>query len=271
MKADSARRLAYIVLTAALFVVVALQVQNDSRTLTDPTPLTGYYLFGLMIFLAVFNTRKKLSMLPIGSVSFWLRLHVSGGLLTLGLFWLHIGKLWPNGGYEQVLAFSFYLVNVTGILGYIILKVYPSRMTQTGMEVIYERIPTDIAAMREAAEAIILKCTEETGSDTIARHYLETFHWYFARPRHFWSHAFGSQASSHWIRHEVDNLRRYLNDAEKQHLDDLKVLADTKSRVDFHYAAQTIMKGWLLIHLPAAVAVMALAAWHFILVHVYIL
>ena len=52
MKADSARRLAYIVLTAALFVVVALQVQNDSRTLTDPTPLTGYYLFGLMIFLA---------------------------------------------------------------------------------------------------------------------------------------------------------------------------------------------------------------------------
>ena len=113
MKADSARRLAYIVLTAALFVVVALQVQNDSRTLTDPTPLTGYYLFGLMIFLALFNTRKKLSMLPIGKVSFWLRLHVSGGLLTLGLFWLHIGKLWPNGGYEQVLAFSFYAVNVT--------------------------------------------------------------------------------------------------------------------------------------------------------------
>ena len=257
MKAESARRLAYIVLTAALFVVAALQVQNDSRTLTDPTPLTGYYLFGLMIFLAVFNTRKKLSMLPIGSVSFWLRLHVSGGLLTLGLFWLHIGKLWPNGGYEQVLAFSFYAVNVTGILGYIILKVYPSRMTQIGLEVIYERIPADVAAMREAAEAIILKCTEETGSDTIARH--------------FWSHALGSQASSHWIRHEVENLRRYLNDAEQLHLDSLMELAFIKSRVDFHYAAQTIMKGWLLVHLPLAVAVMALAAWHFILVHVYIL
>lgn len=269
MKLDATRRWAYIILAAALFVVAALQVQNDSRTLHDPTALIGYYLFGLMIFLALFNLRKKLSMIPLGKASVWLRMHVFGGVLALGLFWLHTGNLWPNGAYERVLALTFYLVSFTGIVGHILLKLYPSRLTQIGVEVIYERIPTELAAIREEAEAIILESTEETGSDTIARHYLETFHWFFARPRHFWSHALGSRAGAHWVRHEVANLRRYLNDAEQQNLDRLADLAYTKTRVDFHYAAQTIMKGWLLVHLPLSVAVMALAAWHFILVHVY--
>ena len=269
MNIDTTRRLAYIVLAAALFVVAALQMQVDSRTLDDSTPLIGYVLFALMIFLALFNLRKKLSMVPLGKASIWLRMHVSGGILAVGLFWLHTGNLWPNGAYERALALIFYLVSFTGMVGYILLTIYPRRLTQIGVEVIYERIPAEIAAMREEAEAIILQSTEETGSDTIARHYLETFHWFFAKPRHFWSHVMGSRAGPHWVRHEVANMHRYLNDVELQHLDRLTSLAYTKTRVDFQYAAQTIMKGWLLIHLPLSVAVMALATWHFILVHVY--
>ena len=269
VKHDATRRFAYIILATALFVVAALQVQVSSRTLQEPTALIGYFLFGLMIFLGLFNLRKKLSMIPLGKASVWFRMHVFGGILALGLYWLHTGNLWPNGAYEQVLALTFYLVSFTGMVGYILLNQYPSRLTQIGVEVIYERIPAEIAAIREEAEAIILQSTEETGSDTIARHYLETFHWFFARPRHFWSHAFGSRAGPHWVRHEVANLRRYLNEAELQHLERLTSIAYTKTRVDFQYAAQTIMKGWLLIHLPLSVAVMTLATWHFILVHVY--
>ena len=168
-----------------------------------------------------------------------------------------------------MLAVTFYLVSFTGVLGYILLKIYPSRLTQIGVEVIYERIPAEIAAIREEAETIILESTDETGSDTIARHYLETFHWFFAKPRHFWSHVLGSRIGAHWVRHEVANMRRYLNDTEQQYLTRLSDIAYTKTRVDFHYAAQTVMKGWLLIHLPLSVAVMTMAAWHFILVHVY--
>ena len=269
MNLDATRRLAYIILAVALFVLAALQVQVDSRTLQEPTALIGYYLFGLMLFLGLFNLRKKLSMIPLGKASAWLRMHAFGGALTVGLFWLHTGSLWPNGAYEQVLALTFYLVSITGFVGYVLLKIYPSRLTEMGIEVIYERIPAEIAAMREEAEAIILKSTEETGSDTIARHYQETFHWFFARPRHFWSHILGSREGPHWVRHETTNMRRYLIEEEQAHFDRLTDLAYTKTRVDFQYAVQTVMKGWLLIHLPLSVAVMTLATWHFILVHVY--
>ena len=81
----------------------------------------------------------------------------------------------------------------------------------------------------------------------------------------------GSRKGAHWVRNEIVNLRRYLNDAEQGYLDRLAELAVTKNRIDYHYAAQTIMKIWLLFHLPLAVAALALAVWHFMLVHVYAL
>ncbi len=271
MNVITKRRFGYLILAAALFVVAALQVRAGARVLEDPAVLTGYYLIGLMIFLGLFNVRKKLSMVPLGRAAVWLRAHVAGGLLAIALFWLHTRTLWPNGFYEQALALAFYLVSLTGIVGHVLQRMYPGRLTQSGIEIIYERIPAELAVIREEVESLVLKCTEETGSDTVARHYIETFRWFFARPRNMWSHAIGGRKGAHWVRNEVTNLRRYLSDSEVKYLDLLGDLAFTKNRIDYHYAAQSIMKTWLLIHLPLAVATLALAAWHFILVQVYAL
>ena len=271
MKVATNRRIAYLILAAAVFVAAAVYSQQAARGLEDPAVVTGYYLPGLMIFLALFNARKKLSMVPLGRAAVWLRVHVAGGLLAVALFWLHTRTLWPSGFYEQLLALLFYFVSLTGVAGHVLQRTYPSRLTQSGIEVIYERIPAELATIREEVESLVLKCTEETGSDTIARHYLETFVWFFRRPRFFWSHAFGSRKGAHWVRNQTTNLRRYLNDAERQYLDQLFEFAYTKNRVDFHYAMQSIMKVWLLFHLPLAVATLALAVWHAILVHVYAL
>lgn len=271
MKVATTRRIAYLILAAAVFVAAALYAQQLALGLEDPAVVTGYYLLGLMIFLALFNARKRLSMVPLGRAAVWLRVHVAGGLLAVALFWLHTRTLWPSGLYEQLLALLFYFVSLTGIVGHVLQRTYPSRLTQSGIEVMYERIPAELATMREEVESLVLNCTEETGSDTIARHYLETFSWFFSRPRYMWSHAIGSRRAAHWVRNEVTNLRRYLNDAEQTYLDRLAELAFTKNRIDYHYAAQSIMKMWLLIHLPLAVAVLALALWHTILVHVYAL
>ena len=51
----------------------------------------------------------------------------------------------------------------------------------------------------------------------------------------------------------------------------LTTLAERKAEIDFHYAAQALMKRWLLLHLPLAAAVVLLALWHILLVHIYAL
>ena len=151
-------------------------------------------------------------------------------------------------------------------------RALPRALTDTGVEIIYERIPAEIARLRGEAEALALDCTRQTGSDTLARHHVESLHWFFREPRFFWNHAlFGGKKARAWVRQHVAPVRMYLNDAEAQFLDKLAALAERKVEIDFHYAAQTLMKRWLLLHLPLAVLVVLLTLWHILLVHLYAL
>ena len=156
-------------------------------------------------------------------------------------------------------------------MGYFIEKIYPRRLTGTGIEIIYERIPTELADIRDECERLILECTKTTKSDTVARYYVETFDWFFRRPRFLISHLTGSQKGDFWLEQQFANSRSYVNENEKEYLDKLHELSEFKSNIDFHFAAQRLMKSWLLIHVPAAVAMLLLAMWHLMLVNIYAL
>ena len=122
-----------------------------------------------MLFLALFNSRKRVLMIPLLRAKWWTTMHTVGGILALGVFWLHTRTLWPTGPYEQALAVLFYLLTLSGALGWIVVRTAPSRLTQTAVEVIYERIPDELALFRERAEAVVMKCTTESNADTLAR------------------------------------------------------------------------------------------------------
>ena len=271
MKAFKSSVLVIWFIAAGIFAAVVIETYRIRVHLGNPAVLSGWCLFLLMLTLASFNVRKRLSMLPLGSANTWLLLHAVGGLLAMALFWLHTQVLWPQGFYERALALSFYIVSVNGIIGYILQRIYPPRLTQTGLEIIYERIPLELAQIRESAEHVILDCTKETGSETLAQHYLQTLDWFFRRPRFFTSHALGGQKGNHWIRNQCATVRRYLNQAESGYLEKIASLAEIKNKMDYHFAAQSVMKGWLLIHVSLAVMVITLMVWHLIVVHIYLL
>jgi hypothetical protein len=231
--------------------------------------ITGYIFLALIVGLMAFRARKRLSVIPLASAATWTRLHIALGALGFALYWLHTGSIWPTGPYEQMLAVLFYLVSVSGIIGYILDRGYPGRLTQTGIEVIYERIPAELAILREQAEALIEECTRETASQTLARHYVETLYWFFRKPRFVFNHIWGGRKGFHWIRSRCDYVNRYLNDAERVYLDRLKQLAETKDKLDFHFAVQGMLKHWLFVHVPLAGALFVAVLWHLLLVNIY--
>ena len=95
------------------FLIPWLWARHTHARLGNPAVVTGWWLFALLLFLCLFNARKRLAMLPLGRAAVWLRWHVAGGFLTLALYWLHTGSAWPRGLYEQLLAAAFYAVNVS--------------------------------------------------------------------------------------------------------------------------------------------------------------
>jgi hypothetical protein len=263
-----------LVIWAPVFLVLIFLMQWTNQAelkLGFPSIVTGWLLFSVLVGLALFNIRKKLSLLPLANSSTWLSLHLPGGFLAMGMFWLHTGSYWPLGVYEKFLAFLFYMTNLTGILGLVIQKSFPPRLTRSGGEYVFERIPMEIVEIQKKAKEILLACTRETRRDTLATQFLEHLDWYFQRPRFFLNHVFGGQQGEVWVRQQCSNMELALNPQERTYLQKIFALANTKRSVDIHYALQTVLKSWVLFHLPLAVALMTLALWHLLVVYVYFL
>ena len=254
---------------AVFFSLIWLWARQVENNLGVSSFISGWALFAILVALALYSMRKRLPFLPLVSSSRWFIFHTVGGLLAISLFWLHAGFSWPKDFYSQVLTFMFYAVSLSGIIGFVIEKTYPNILTQSGVEYIYERIPGNIADIRQKAENLIIECTQETGSDTLAQHYMDTLHWFFQRPRFFMNHVLRGQNAQNWVQQQCSLLERYLNIQERTYLNEIFTLADTKRKIDFHYSIQTILKGWLLVHVPLSATVMTLVVWHLIVIQVY--
>jgi hypothetical protein len=254
-----------------LIILISITVWHRSiqMSFTDPDFATGYLLFTVIVFLAFYGIRKRLPMIPLGHASVWLTLHLVGGVLGLALFRMHVGVVWPLGAIDQALTGLFYAVYVSGIVGYGLQLWLPGRLSRVGREIIYERIPAEIAAIRADVEKSVLAAASESGNDTLGRYYLQTLAWYFARPRFFWSSALGGRRAGHWLRRHLDTINRYLAEAERPHLIRIADLGTNKRNADAQYAMQALLKRWPLFHVPLAVAMLSLAVWHLILVHVF--
>lgn len=230
---------------------------------------TGYLLLGLMVFLALYNTRKKLSMIPLGRASSWLTLHVIGGLAAAVVFAVHAGTIWPLGLTEQILASLFILVSVSGLLGYFLQLWLPGRLARRGPELIYDRMAAELARIRGEAEVAAMAAADVSGYDTLGRYYIETLAWYFARPRFSVNHLLGGRRPEVWLRRRLATIDRLLSDGERVHLNRLEELGAAKTALDAQYSLQTLLKSWTLIHVPLATMLLAFAIWHLIVVHVY--
>lgn len=242
---------------------------HAERSLGNASVITGYALFAAILGLAFFKARKRLLVLPLGTVREWMLGHVVLGALSVALYFQHTGSLWPDGRYERVIALAFYVVTVSGIAGYVLQRILPHRLADLEGEVIYERIPNELAALREEIEDLVFTAVRELGSDTLGRYYAESLEWFFWRPRFLLGHILGSGRSASWIRSRITALRRYLNEGERDYLGRIEALALRKSRLDAHYALQSVLKFWLFVHVPAAVLLVSLGCWHLLVVHIY--
>ncbi len=255
----------------ALLCLIALAYFSHQKMLqlSDASFVTGWILLGAMFSLGIFNIRKRMSALPLGRAAYWLTLHVVVGFFAVGIFLVHTNYVWPTGVYEQVLAALFWATAVSGVLGWLYQRAIPRRLSRIGYEVIFERVPAEIAQLREEAEAAALEGVGNSGEPTLGRFYSESLDWFFQRPRFAISHILGTGAATHWLEQRIAAVRRLLGSAELKALDEIEKTARVKISVDAHYAIQRSLKLWVFAHVLLTSATLSLSIWHLILVHVY--
>lgn len=229
--------------------------------------LSGWVFLAVMLFLTFFNLRKKVPFLRMGSVGFWLQVHIYVGIISGALFMAHISFSWPHGLLNQIIAALFAIVFVSGIIGLWISRSFPKRLTVAGFETPFERMPHVRTALRKEAEALILAGVDNQTSPVIAEFYTDKIGLFFAKPHNLLAHLLRSQSPQASHRSQFAEIRRYAKRTELDMLDKLEDLVEQKHLLDYQYALQFTLRVWLFSHIPLSYSLLILSVAHIIVVY----
>ncbi len=230
---------------------------------------SGILLFLLVVVLSAFNARKKAPFLPLWRAATWLQIHIYVGLFAVLLFFIHVDFRCPNGIFEGVLAAVFMLVAFSGVIGLVLSRVLPKRMTQSGEALIYERIPQHRQRLLNDMEVLIKRSEEEAQSSVLSDLYFRFLQPFMARVPRISLSLWRSDRHFQRVMREVEATRRYLNKEESALLDKAIEITDEKRNLDQQHSSMKLLRLWLFIHIPFSVSLLILGFVHGLLAFGY--
>jgi hypothetical protein len=263
------RRFRNAALLVAALVALWWWVRFKQQSLESTAFATGYLLAGAIAFLAFYNIRKRLPMLPLGSSAAWLQWHLYVGLATIGVYSLHAGTLLPHGVIDTSLAIVYWLTIASGVGGLYLTRTIPVQLSRVGEEIVFERIPAYRRQVRDKARELVLQSVETSGASTLADFYSKRLVDYFDQPRGIRYRLRPTTARRKSLMREMHDVRRYLSDQEQASCEKLFMLVRRKDDLDFHEARQGLLKGWLFVHIGLTVVLILLAALHGLVAHAF--
>lgn len=230
---------------------------------------TGWFLGVLLVLLTGYNVYKKMPSLPLLSSSVWLQFHLWAGWFTIFLFTVHIGGHWPHGMLGWLLLSLYSVVVASGIAGLALSRWLAPRLAVRGEQVIFERIPMRVRALQKEVEALVLQSVATATSTSISDYYARRLKAFFDRPQHFWRHLLQSDLPRRLILAETSEQQRYMDADERRLMEAIALRVGIKDDLDYHYAAQGILKYWLFIHVPLAYSLLIFVSLHIAVVYAF--
>ena len=230
---------------------------------------TGYVLLAAILFLALYNFRKKLPVLPWTTSAGWLQLHLYVGISTAVLFGLHVGWRVPNGVFETVLAGLYLATFASGLVGIYWTRTLPRKLARVSEEVIYERILMLRSQVRDRAEQAVLETVRSSGATTLGEFYSDRLHVFFQQPRGLRYFLRPDNRLRRQLLAELTEVNRFLSEPEQKTSENLFALVRRRDDLDYHAALQGRLKAWLFVHIGLTIPLVAAACLHGWLVHLF--
>lgn len=269
MKPSTRRRVMRLSLALAGFAILVWLQAEYGQALRRPEFFDGWLLLAGVLFLTLFNIRKKLPMLPLGSARSWTQLHIYVGLVTVGIFVVHAGLSLPLGTFDSGLWLVFVLVAASGLAGVYISRAVPLRLREAREPILLDRIPGFRAQLAKETAEIAERSILERGSLTIATFYADKIQDFMRRPRNFFAHLQGSDRALLPLTAGLDALERYVDDKGREALAEMRERVVAKNDLDFQYANLMLLRLWLFVHIPATYGLLVLAAVHVAAVYAF--
>lgn len=283
----------WVVATAALalistagYILYAVRTPGGPRGGSALGLTFGIAGYGMMLYAGLLGARKRVPTWRLGRAQTWMRGHIWLGLLSLLLILYHSGFAF-RGPLTLVMMLLFFIVIGSGILGAAIQHYVPGFMTsRVPLETIYEEIPhvreqlraeadqlaasicgaldkepdreAEAAAPASEASGTVLVEIEHEDRQRFREVYLSKVRPYLAAPETATAELADPLRSSETF----EALRRLLAPPVHGVLDDLQNICEEEQQLSRQIHIYRWLHGWLLVHVPLSIALLALGAVH---------
>ncbi|MCY2974493.1 MAG: hypothetical protein NTW52_07470 [Planctomycetota bacterium] len=257
-----------VVVTCGAVAIMLIIYQWIDKQLGRTDYYTGFTLLAASIGLMTLSMRKKLIVLPLGSVAVWQQVHQYLGLFAVATFMMHAG--FPvHGILETALSVIFVLISLSGSVGWYINKTTPRKLLAAGQAVLREDIATMRRSIAQQAYHIALTAAGKIESATLADHYTQRLSDFFSRRRSIAYCLVPTGRSRRELLHGLEKVSRHLGPEGRSCKQTLSELVIAKDDLDFQWAMQIRLRSWVIFHVSLVWSFFILVAYHIYLVYRY--
>ncbi|MCG8650741.1 MAG: hypothetical protein MI861_12965 [Pirellulales bacterium] len=263
------RRVISICVTGAALAVVGLIAWILEGRLSHSAFFTGGTLLAAVLLLALFGLRRRLPILPLGSASTWMQIHLYTGLFAFGVYLIHVPAIVAGGVFECGLSIVFLVVSGSGFYGLYVSRTLPRRLTAVEGQHRFDRVGWHRNQIADAAKGLLGELNEQAGLNVLGNFYKRYLSPFFnGRP----SLAYVIVPTGVRRRRLLSGLKeldRYLEVESRSTAGRLAALVRRRDDLDYQYALQLRLRIWVVVHSLFSVALIvggiihATVAWRF--------
>jgi len=263
-------QLTKITITVLFILILILYFYLVYQRLENVTRQTGWLLLGLIVVTMLLPLMRKFPAYRIAKMRVWSQCHIYLSVIILLMFAIHSHGFQTFGYLESIILYCYIIIALSGFIGLFVYRWFPKRLTRHGGDdILYEKIPIERQRVRETAEQLILQVSKENQERVLADFYMQYLNNFFLKPHNIWRHILGISHQCRDLILLLKGLRRYLSRSEQKQVSELMRLIRQKDRLDYHYALQSVLKFWLLIHIPFAYSFLLFVILHIIVANAF--
>ncbi|MEM9588221.1 MAG: hypothetical protein AAGA03_13145 [Planctomycetota bacterium] len=242
------RRAAALSLTGISVAIMAVAVWITESRLGHGSVVSGSALGACVLLLMLLGVRRRLPIWPLGSVSTWTQIHIYTGLFAGGVYALHVPSLIGGGRFESGLSVLFLSVTASGVYGLLASRTLPKRMTALPNQTRFEQVRWHRSQIATAAERLLEGLSEPTAVSVLGSYYRQDLQAFFSsRPGlNYLILPHGSRRRK--LLTGLQQIDRYLENEGRKAAGRLAGLIRRKDDLDYQYALQLQLRGWVLVH-----------------------
>ncbi len=254
-------------LLAIAFTLLAAQIYGSGHRLVtnqlgNPSLYSGGVLMACLFLLIAVGIRRRLVMLPLGSVSSWMQVHIYTGLFACLVYVTHAPKIIASGAFESILSWLFLAVSASGLYGLYSARTIPKRLSALATQPRYDRIAWQREQYRLLLQQQLAELPPRDGGEVLAEFAQTALQPYFESGLPFTFRFRPTQRQRRVLLAKWNDLRRYCSPELLPIADRLAALIRKRDELDYQHGLQWRLRAWVAVHAALSVLLLIAALVH---------